>query len=384
MREGTVHDITGARAAFTEGFSRFDRWAEAYTPRDQALFEAAAQAMAGGSFVEAAYILNQGGRLQEAIGVDDLPVLLGATMRTRLMAAYDAVSQPWRTLVNVDNLPDLERWDVAGTLFSSDDGAGNATPNNLIPEVPEHMGYDEAKLSEAYEYAQLKTFGIVWSVSRRALLADNLRAINNMSRDVGIAMRRTENWHFVNTLALTSSTTVSGKLLRDGVNLFAVATTRGNMISGAYALEAADLSAQIILFGAQTDRNGVTNDKNGIKPKYLIVPPALEETAWNLVSPAARISGTATPTTSDNYFKFLEVVCIPELTSSADWYLAADPRMFPGVNVGYLNGRQEPEYFTQLENVNLAEADGTRQKIRHDFGFWAEQWHTWRKIDVTG
>lgn len=384
MADKLVHDITGSRSSFVDGFRRYDAWAESYRPRDLALFNAAATAMAGGGLVEAAFILNQGGGIREAMGADDLPVLLGATIRTRLMQAYGMVEQPWRTVVGIDNLPDLERWDVAGTMFESDDQRGNASPNNLIPEVPEFQGYDEARLSEAYEYAQLRTYGITWSVSRRMLLADNLRVINNMARDVGMAMRRTENWHFVNTIALTSGTTVSGMVLKDGVNLFATAASRGNMASGAYGLAAATLGTALKDFGNQTDRNGVKNNANGIKARYIIVPPALEQTAWDIVSPAPKITGANETMTSDNYFKFLTPVVVPELTSDVDWYLAADPNMVPGIVAGYLNGRQEPEYFTQLENANLQEADGTKQKIRHDLGFWVEQWHAWRKIDVTG
>lgn len=371
MSNLSVVDITGSRDDFVSGFRPAAPWVEAYQPRDVAAYEATRDMFLRGS-------------IREAMTSDDLPVLLGATIRTRLMQAYGMISQPWRAVVGIDNLPDLEQYTSAATIFSSDDQRGNAAPNNLIPEVPEGQGFDEARLGEVTEYAQLSTFGLVWSVTRRMLLADNLRAVNNMARDVGLAMKRTENWHFVNTLEAAASTTVSGKLLKDGTRMFAAAASRGNLHSGAYGLAADKLSAELIAFGAQTDRNGVTNTRNGIRAKYLIVPPDLEETAWNIVSPAARIAGTGAATTSDNYFKFLEVVVIPELSSSVDWYLAADPNMVPGVVAGFLNGRQEPEYFTQLANVNLAEADGTKQKIRHDFGFWVEQWHGWRKIDVTG
>ncbi len=371
MSNGNVVDITGSREDFVSGFREALPWLESYQPRDMALYEATRDRVLRGG-------------LREAMTSDDLPVLLGATIRTSLMAAYDQVSQPWRRLVMADQLPDLERWTRAGTTFESDDAKGNTAPNNLIPSVPEGYGYSEARMSEAYEYAQLLTFGVTWSVTRKMLLADNLGAINRMSRDVGLAMARTKNWHFVNLLEEANSTTVSGKVLADGVRLFAAAASRGNLHSGAYGLEAADLSAELLLFGAQTDRNGITNDRNGIKAKYLVVPSALEETAWNLVSPAARITGENATMTSDNYYKFLEVVVVPELTSSVDWYLMADPAAYPGLVYGTLNGVEEPEYFTQLANVDLSAADGTKQKIRSDFGFWAEQWHTVRKIDVTG
>ena len=381
----TAVDVTGSREAFVDGLVSYNAWAESYRPANEAAFVEAHRAIVAGDYRETLNVLSRAhGGLQEAMNSDDLPILLGATIRTSLMAAYDQVSSPWRTLVATDSLPDLEQWKRALTLFQSDDQKGNSAPNNLIPEVPEHGMYDEARMSEKYEVAQLRTYGLAWSVTRRMQLADNLGAVNRMSRDIGLAMARTKNWHFVNLIEEAASTSVSGKLLVDGTRLFATAAARGNMASGAYGIAADTLSAQLALFNAQTDRNGLTNSRNGIRAKYLIVPPAKEETAWNIVSPAARITGANATTTSDNYFKFLEVVVIPELTSDVDWYLAADPKMYPGLVYGTLNGVEAPEYFTQLANVSLQEADGSKQKIRHDFGFCAEQWHTWRKIDVTG
>jgi hypothetical protein len=115
----------------------------------------------------------------------------------------------------------------------------------------------------------------------------------------------------------------------------------------------------------------------------LVIPPALEQAAWDIVSPAARITGASVTITSDNYLKFIVPIVIPELTSSKDWYLCADPTMYPGAVYGTLNGNQTPEYFTQLANTDLSQADGTKQKIRYDFAFFPEQWHTWRRIDDT-
>jgi len=386
MATPQVLDITGSREQFVDGLRRYESWAESYRPTNEGAFVEAHRAIVAGDMREVLNVLSRAhGGLREAIVSDDLPILLGASVRTRLMAAYGAVTQSWRTLVSQDSLPDLEQWTAATALFSSDDQKGNASPNNLIPEVPENHGYDEARLSEASEYAQLKTYGIVWSFSRRAMLADNLRQLNRMSADAGQAMARTQNWHFVDMLENGASTTASGKTLKDGTRLFASAAARANMNSGTLGLSAANVKAEMLSFGAQTDRNGVKNNRNGIRPRYLVVPSALMLTAMEICDPAPRITGANATTTATNILaSMLTPVVVPELTSDVDWYLAADPTSVPGLVYGTLNGRQEPEYFTQLDSVNLAEADGAKQKIRHDFGFWPEQWHTWRKIDVTG
>jgi len=383
MATPQVLDITGSREQFVEGLRRYDSWAETYRPTNEAAFLEAHRAIVSGDMREVLDVLSRvHGGLREAMNSDDLPILLAASVRTRLMQSYGAVAQPWRGLVNEESLPDLEQWTAAGLMWESDDQKGNATPSNLIPEVPEGHGYDEARVSEVSEYAQLKTYGLVWSLTRRMMLADNLRSLNRMSGDAGQAMARTQNYHFVDLLENSASTTVSGKVLKDGTRLFASAAARGNLHTGSLALSAANVKAELLLYGAQTDRAGITNNRNGIQARYLVVPSALMLTAMEICDPAPRITGESATTTQTNLLaSMLTPIVVPELTSSVDWYLAASPGAVPGLVYGTLNGRQEPEYFTQLENAHLAEADGNKQKIRHDFGFWAEQWHTWRKID---
>ena len=386
---GDMIESISNRGEFVSDVRRADPFIESYRPADMRLFESTRDMMLRGSLREALWVHEQQwanarmSPMSEAIGVNDLPVLLAATIRTRFIEGYGAVTQPWTSVVRTEQLSDLEVWSAYGLNVITDDTRGNATPNNLLPEVKEYGMYNEAQLSEFTENAQLKTYGITWSITRRMMLADNIRLMTRMATDIGIAMKRTETWNFINTLELGATTSVSGAVMNDGYHFFDT-TYHGNLHTGSIGLSADNVKAEMLLYGAQVDRNGISNNRNGIKPKFLCIPAALEQIAWDIVSPAARITGASTTTTSDNYLSFLVPVVIPELTSDVDWYLSADPGMYPGISHGTLAGASGPEYFTQLENTDLSQADGTKQKIRYDFGFWGEEWHTWRKVDVSG
>ena len=58
------------------------------------------------------------------------------------------------------------------------------------------------------------------------------------------------------------------------------------------------------------------------------------------------------------------------LTDANDWCTAADPADIPGIEVGFLDGREEPELFVQdTPNVgSMFAADKLTYKIRHIYG----------------
>ena len=57
-------------------------------------------------------------------------------------------------------------------------------------------------------------------------------------------------------------------------------------------------------------------------------------------------------------------------TDANDWYLAADPDDIPCIEVGFLDGREEPELFVQDNPTvgSLFTHDKIAYKIRHVYG----------------
>ena len=58
---------------------------------------------------------------------------------------------------------------------------------------------------------------------------------------------------------------------------------------------------------------------------------------------------------------------VPNATSTTAWWLAADPNMSPTIEVGFYQGRQDPELFTQSDPTvgSVFNSDTVTYKIRH-------------------
>jgi hypothetical protein len=155
----------------------------------------------------------------------------------------------------------------------------------------------------------------------------------------------------------------------------------------AAALAENTLSQAINEFQTRVDAR--TNDPLGIKPKYLIVPPALETTALRIlnsmktISIAVQAPGPGVPIVMGDYNPVnksetqLELCVEPFLIDQNDWYLAADPNDVPGIEIGFLNGRREPRNLVKSANIvgqedpmdgGDFETGSIEYKIRHIFG----------------
>jgi hypothetical protein len=100
-----------------------------------------------------------------------------------------------------------------------------------------------------------------------------------------------------------------------------------------------------------------------ISPRYLIVPAALEMTARQLmtstVEPTANKGHASNPVAN-----MAEVITDARLdaSSSAAWFLAADPSVADTIEVAYLDGNDAP----YLEQKDGWTADGVEMKVRID------------------
>jgi len=66
----------------------------------------------------------------------------------------------------------------------------------------------------------------------------------------------------------------------------------------------------------------------------------------------------------------LELIVVPYWTDPNNWYLAASPKDCPTIEIGFLDGNEEPELFVQdLPTVgSMFNNDKLTYKIRHIYG----------------
>lgn len=63
----------------------------------------------------------------------------------------------------------------------------------------------------------------------------------------------------------------------------------------------------------------------------------------------------------------MQYVKVPYYSAQATWFSVADPSECPTIEVGFLDGKQDPEFFTQSDPTSgsVFSADRFEIKIRH-------------------
>jgi len=112
----------------------------------------------------------------------------------------------------------------------------------------------------------------------------------------------------------------------------------------------------------------------GLVPKWLVVPNELEDVAMKLCTAANSLISQGTTEVSDmpniNQRYSMDYIVVDYYTNAADWWAFCDPKNCPTIEVGFYQGREDPELFIQDQpNVgSMFTADKITYKIRHIWG----------------
>ena len=152
-------------------------------------------------------------------------------------------------------------------------------------------------------------------------------------------------------------------VIYDGVNLFHA--THANL--GSAALDAAALKAGRLAMMKQSI--AASGEGIGIPPRIIIVPTDLEDAAYELTA-KPNLAGF-TPTAADAIRRQTwEIIGVKHWLDTDDWYLSSDPGDVQGMEIGFLDGKEDPEIFVQ-DNPNMGSLfshDIITYKIRHVYG----------------
>ena len=221
-----------------------------------------------------------------------------------------------------------------------------------LPIVAESGAYldPDDPTDEKATYAPQKR-GRVVSVTLEMIKNDDVGAIRKIPQRVGRAAKRTLA-KFVFDFVATNP------LIYDGVNFFAAG--HGNL--GAAALDATSLAARRLAMLKQTELN--SGDPLNIGPATILVPVDLQEAAYNLQQRGTNLDKTFTQSL------ILNIVPVWYWTDTNDWALFADPADVQCIELGFLDGQQDPELFVQdMPNVgSMFSNDEVTYKLRHIYG----------------
>lgn len=283
--------------------------------------------------------------------VSDFPELLTGTGARLLKPAYEAASSPLVALTR--------------KVTASDFRTQSTLQLGEMPKLAKVTESGEVKAvtrGEAKETWALDTYGAIFSLSRKALINDDLNAFADFATAAGQAAANTVADLIVTALTQSSG---AGPVMGDAVRLFHA--THGNIESGGFAIGEDSVSAARVAMLTQTGVDGET--LINVRPDTLIVAPSNLTNAEKFV---ATIQAVATSDVNP-FSQKLTVVCEPRLEAVApwDWYMA-DSR-FPALVLGGLAGAEGP----QIASRDGFEVLGREFRVTLDVGVGPNEWRGW-------
>lgn len=273
-------------------------------------------------------------------GNSDLPSVLANVANKTLRQAYLSAPRTFLPWAREGSAPDFKT--ISRTALSD-------TP--ALETVNENGEFRRGSVTDGKETYQLVTVGKIVSISRQAIINDDLGAFTRIPGLFGYSGANYESDTVYAVLTANAN-------LADGIALFD-ATTHKNYTSSGTVISITSLAVARAALRKQTTPKGVPMN---LIPKYLIVPSALETVANQYVSDAY----VATKGADINPFAGkLEVIVEARLdaASATAWYLAADNGMIDTVEYSYLEGQSG----VYIESRTGFSTDGMEIKARLDF-----------------
>lgn len=277
----------------------------------------------------------------------DFPILLQGAGDRVLRDAYQASETPLKRLALRRNARDFR---PMTSVQVSD------APRLL--KVGESGEVKYGTRGEEKEVGKIDTYGRMFSISRQAIVNDDLDAFGRSARDWGRAAAETETDLLVGLLTANSG---NGVKLGDGNPVYG--TSRGNKAAAGTVISPPNLSTARQALREVKGLDGKT--PISVTPKYLLVGAAKETEGEMVLADLAAASVDDVNPFSGKLTLLVE----PRLPGNA-WRLFAEPTQVPSIVASYLNGEAAPH----LDIVQGWTTLGVEFRAYLDFGCWMEDW----------
>lgn len=279
----------------------------------------------------------------EALTSTSFSNVLGDAITRRLVKEYNNKTQldAWRKFASIVPVSDFReqkrvRMGGYGDLAAVSEAAAYAAVTSPTDDVAKYSASKRGGLEK---------------ITLEMIKNDDVGAIRQIPVKLARAAKRTLSKFAFNLI-------VSNPTLGDSKTLFHA--DHGNL--GSDALSAASFTARRLAMMKQKEAG--SNEVLSIPPAFLLVPPELEETAYNLFVRNTNNDPQYVQTVKP------EIIPIWYATDADNWYLAADPADITGIEIGFLDGNEEPELFVQDNPTSgsVFTNDQITYKIRHIYG----------------
>lgn len=250
-----------------------------------------------------------------------------------------------------ENEETFEKWTKKGQLsdFKTAHRVGlGAFPS--LRQVREGAEYKYVTLDDKGETIALATYGELFSITRQAIINDDMNMLTDVPMKFGRAAKATVG-------DLVYAVLIDNEKMSDKKALFSA--DHKNMITGGMDVET--ISAGRTAMRQQKEGERTLN----IRPAFMLVPTTLETQAIQVVK-SGSVKGADVNANIINPIRDLaEIIAEPRLddASEKDWYMASRQGS-DTIEVAYLNGIDVP-YIDQLEGFT---SDGVTTKVRIDAG----------------
>lgn len=288
----------------------------------------------------------------------------GSKMQLVGAAFTHSTSDFGNVLLDISQKAMLTGWENSGETFTEWTKPGSLSNFHTalraglggfptLPKVPEGAEYKYVSTDDHGAPIALATYGGIFSITRQAIINDDLSAFSAIPANLGRAASRTIG-------DLVYAVLTANNNFVDGKKLFSA--DHGNITLTAAGMTPAVLGEVRRQMRMQTDSHG--NSLN-IAPAFVIVPAALESAAMQVLASTAvpgadSNSGIMNPV---NNMGKLVVESRLDKASAKNWYLSS-AQGTDTIEVAYLDGVDTP-YIEQQEGFTV---DGAAFKVRIDAG----------------
>jgi hypothetical protein len=308
--------------------------------------------------------------LQEALTTSDFPNLFGDIIDRQLLGNYQETPQTFRAYSRIASVRDFR---TVKRFFTNGSEA-------VLAAVPQQSEYPESKIDDGVYSYSVSKYGRRIPFSWETMINDDLDALKDIPARFGRAARRSEE-------------KFATQLFADANGPHASFYTSGNKNQIKTANGAATSNPVLGIPGLQDGMKVLANQVDAdSEPIYfdvvhLVIPPALEVTAQNIMNTTALwiggsagtqdvgsggTAGTGLQTVNwmarrvqvhVNYY----LPIVSTTNGGTSWYLFGEPSAArPALEVGFLRGHEMPEVFIKEGNQRRVGA-GTPDAMDGDF-----------------
>jgi hypothetical protein len=282
-----------------------------------------------------------------AMGSSDFPILLSNVANKVMMSAWEEEPTTYQNWVSESDVSDFKE-----NTFVHVGGFGN------YQDVYELGEKKRGRIKESAEKGSIKSKGLIVTLSREAIINDDLGGFLGMVQGLAQAGRRTLNADVYSVLTGTNYKMSDGKAIFHA--------DHGNLTSTGTAISTGSLTIAELLMMQQTGLNG---EKLNISPYNLICGPAKYREALQVLNSASIAGADINSGVVNTWNGALNVIKDGNISGNS-WYLTARNDNF---RVMFLNGTGRRPI---IEESDRSIAKGVEFTALFDYGIMVDNFRT--------